>query len=638
MLDGYIQRFLELIGAKQPTEDGSAEQQKSALSAKPTPRPNVDTARTSPPRTPPSNQAPKTTSAVVNPSADKPRPPAQSAHVAVSVSARAPSSQLQPTKGKSKVVSAEVLAKILNVQWDVLTAPGAKAELSRSQIQYIALLSSPKDKQNTLIIADGFQMHPETSAARSHLRRRGESWVHEFVVELPVIRQVYQRAGVVADLGVNSGSAQRGKDFLDLITSAAAVNSSDMHLTVHEHEATVEIREDGLLETIKHIQSPAALEICMAAFAMADNSDPTYIPLEAQEARVTEASVIGAGLKFPEGVQALRLQFSYLPPGGRYLVARLLYDQKPAVDADVDTLGYARNHIRDLKLMRARPFGVNIVSGPTGSGKSTTLQRLLTALKHQNPGKNIISIEDPPEYLIVGVRQLAITNARTEAERSAAYQKMMNNAMRQDPDYIMVGEVRDGPSAALMFKAAMSGHGVYTTLHTNTASAILDRLRDMGVEAYKLGDASLVTGLIGQRLVRLVNPKYGVTMEEAMNDGLMTEEDYDYLRQLVGKYASQVRFDGAYKLSNPKEAKGGRSIVGETIHPDQTYLDLYFDKGKTKANEYWFEEMDGTTMNEHALTLICQGKLAPTEFISAMGRLQNIPLDRVEKVFKVIGL
>jgi type II secretory ATPase GspE/PulE/Tfp pilus assembly ATPase PilB-like protein len=532
--------------------------------------------------------------------------------------------------------------RILSINWEILSQPGGKVELSPSQSKYVALLTNPKDRQNTLIIADGFQIHPETSAARSHLRRRGESWVHEFVVDLPVIRQVYEKAGVVPDrVGGTGNAAQRGKEFLDLIRKAAEVKSSDMHLTVYEHEAQAERREDGELESFEHLLSQAALEICQAAFAMADNSDPTYMPLEDQEARVTRASVEAAGQKFPPGVQALRLQFTYLPPGGRYLVARLLYDQKPGLDADVDTLGFAKNHIRDLNLMRSRPYGVNIVSGPTGSGKSTTLQRILTVLKRKHPGRNILSIEDPPEYLIENVRQLAITNARTEGERSAAYQKKMNSAMRLDPDTIMVGEVRDGPSASLMFKAAMSGHGVYTTVHANTAPAILDRLRDMGVEPYKLGDATLVTGLVGQRLLRRIKPEHGLSIAEARRLEILEEEDFDYLIRLAGPYADKVRFDCALDTSDPKKAKlarDGRQIIAESIHPDQTYLDLYFDKSKSAANQYWIEELHGVTMYEHAMTIMCQGQLCPIEFKAKLGRLQMVDIERREKVFNLVGV
>jgi Type II secretory pathway, ATPase PulE/Tfp pilus assembly pathway, ATPase PilB len=635
MLEGYIDRFLALIGAKQAeaaTETGSFPR---PVAATPPQAASRSVQRAAPPSAiPPARNASPPSSAA----AEKPRAPGQPAQ------APSPSvpvaTKVASAAGKNRTASPEVVERILAINWEVLTGAGGKVELSPSQTKYVALLANPKDRQNTLIIADGFQMHPEASSARSHLRRRGESWVHEFVVELPVVRQVYEKAGVATERVATGSSAQRGKEFMDLIRKSADVGSSDMHLTVYEHEATAERREDGELEVFDHLLSQQALEICQAAFAMADNSDPTYMPLEDQEVRVTRASAEANGQKFPPGVQSLRLQFTFLPPGGRYLVARLLYDQKVGVDADVDTLGFAKNHIRDLNLMRSRPYGVNIISGPTGSGKSTTLQRILTVLKRKHPGRNILSIEDPPEYVIERVRQLAITNARTESERSAAYQKKMNSAMRLDPDTIMVGEVRDGPSASLMFKAAMSGHGVYTTVHANTASAILDRLRDMGVEPYKLGDATLVTGLVGQRLLRRIKPEYGLTIDEARRLEILEEEDFDYLMRLAGPHADKVRFDAGLDTSDPsrmKVSRNGRSIVAETIHPDQTYLDLYFEKTKSAAHQYWIEEMNGVTMYEHAMTLMCSGVLCPVEFKAKLGRLQMVAIERRDKVFELVG-
>ena len=398
MLDGYIDRFLVLIGAKQPEAAQGSVANPEVPVARPV-APAKPVARSSSPSPVPVARPASTPPQAVP--AEKPRP--VSGQVAVTVSAK-----VSAAPGKNRTASPEVVERILSINWEVLTGPTGKVELSPSQSKYVALLTNPKDRQNTLIIADGFQIHPETSAARSHLRRRGESWVHEFIVDLPVVRQVYENAGIIPEKAFSGSAAQRGKEFLDLIRKAAEVKSSDMHLTVYEHEAMAERRSDGDLEPFEHLLSQQALEICQAAFALADNSDPTYMPLEDQEARVTKASVEAAGQKFPPGVQALRLQFTYLPPGGRYLVARLLYDQKAGIDADVDTLGFARNHIRDLNLMRSRPYGVNIISGPTGSGKSTTLQRVLTALKRKHPGRNILSIEDPPEYLIERVRQLAI--------------------------------------------------------------------------------------------------------------------------------------------------------------------------------------------------------------------------------------
>jgi type II secretory ATPase GspE/PulE/Tfp pilus assembly ATPase PilB-like protein len=634
MLDGYLQKFLELIGARSenqaPAVQQAAETRPRPVAQKPA---QVKDSRPAPQKaSPPHAEVARGVSPRAATQPSKPAPVAASAPT--SLPASAPSASGRPT-----MASDETVSKILKGVWNVITATGQVGELSKTQKKYVVLIANPESLATTLLVAQDSHLHPDVSAARQHLRRRGQVWNREVTVDYSVIRQVYDKVEDANEGSIGSGDiAQRGKDFMQLVKMAADEGSSDLHLTVRAHQAIVELREEGELTPKSTILAPVAAEICAAAFAMADNSDPTYKALEGQSAQITEASAMGAGLKLPAGVQSLRLQFSFLPPAGRYLVARLLYEQKAAIDADIDTLGYGKNHIRDINMMREATAGVNIVSGPTGSGKSTTLQVVLTNLKQRYPGKNIISIEDPPEYNMPGVKQLAVTNARTDRERTEAMNRLMSEVLREDPDIVMVGEIRDAPGASLMFKAAMSGHGVYTTLHTNDAASILDRLRDMGVEPYKLGDASLVTGLIGQRLVKKLNQTYAIGFNEARKDSRLPEEDFEYLREITGGNVDKIRFYGGYKLEDPKLARGGRRIVGEAINPDQQFLDLYFDKNKAAATRYWLDELGGITMFEHAMTLVLTGQLCPVEFKRVLGRLQKVKSERLPMAFAAAGL
>lgn len=627
MLDGYLQKFLELIGARsvdqvpavlqaeEPKPKPVAQRPVGAAQSPKSARPAAEGVKKSPPR------------AVEQPSRAVAQPASPTSVTPSSVSGK-------PVMANEKTV--EIIVKSV---WNVLSASGQVGELSSTQKKFVALISDPATLVGTLLVAQDAHMHPDVSAARQQLRRRGQVWKREVTVEYSVIKQVYDKVEDANAAGIGAGdTAQRGRDFMQLVKLAADEKSSDLHLTVRAHQAVVELREEGELVPKSTILSPVAAEICAAAFAMADNTDPSYKAYEGQSAQITEASAMGAGLKLPAGVQSLRLQFSFLPPAGRYLVARLLYEQKAAIDADIDTLGYGKNHIRDINLMREATAGVNIVSGPTGSGKSTTLQVILTNLKQRYPGKNIISIEDPPEYNMPGVKQLAVTNARTDRERTEAMNTLMSEVLREDPDIVMVGEIRDAPGASLMFKAAMSGHGVYTTLHTNDAASILDRLRDMGVEPYKLGDASLVTGLIGQRLVKNLNQDYAIGFDDAVEDKRLPEEDFEYLRQITDGCTDKIRFYGGYKLDNPKLARGGRRIVGEAISPDQHFLDLYFDRNKAAATKYWLEELGGITMYEHGMTLVLSGQLCPLEFKRVLGRLQKAKPERLPMAFSAAGL
>ncbi|EFA7536169.1 DNA-binding protein, partial [Escherichia coli] len=222
-------------------------------------------------------------------------------------------------------------------------------------------------------------------------------------------------------------------------------------------------------------------------------------------------------LSIPDKVQSIRLQYNPLGNGGRYFIARFLYVEKRDISEhtyiELQGLGFHPLQINAFTRLRRLSIGVNIISGPTGSGKSTTLKNMLELLYEEKKKKvNIISIEDPPEYEIEGTAQLPVTNVETEEERGAEYRKAIIAALRSDPDIIMPGEARDAEVISLVFTAAMTGHQVWTSLHANSALAIFDRLKDQGVDDFKLTDPDLLTGLIAQRLVKKLCPDCSLSL------------------------------------------------------------------------------------------------------------------------------
>jgi len=539
-----------------------------------------------------------------------------------------------PAAGRSRTKEAtkEQVAELLSFKGEVLTAPGGQAEIPEGQRQFVAMLDS-----RMLVVSKSHAMHHDVSSVRSLLRRKGIVWKYEYLVDLDVVRKIYEtadkrRAGGVG--GSNTGM-QMQREFLGLITKAAAMRASDVHVVVHRYEAIVEIRADGTLAKFQDLTASTALELCQAAFAMSDVSDPTYMPMEQQGSRVTQSSL--KGLSFPEGVQSVRLQFSPLPNGGRYMVARLLYENKTAAGTDVDVLGYAPEQIRQIREMRKKPEGLNVISGPTGSGKSTTLQICMISLMRERPGINTVTVEDPPEYVIPGAKQIPVANAATPEERTIKFRQAMNGVLRLDPDVIMVGEIRDGVSAHLAFEAAMSGHCLWSSLHTNDAVSILDRLRDMGTEVYKLADASLVTGLIGQRLVRKNHPKTAIGFEQALAKGYIDERLERSLRTLVPKeMLGNLRFGDTTSLLDNSKFQG-RTVVAETVLPDQYFLDLWKDGKKPAAVAYWLDSLRGITILEHAFVKVCQGMVDAREVQAKINLLDRIDPARVARIFEIHG-
>lgn len=580
----------------------------------------------------------------------KPAPPPAAAAESRPTPARSENQPRHRAAQSSKVQQAtpEQVARLMAFKGEVLTAPGAPAELTEAQSTYVALIAPEGAGPDGcyLIVSRDYSMHHETSGARSILRRKGHVWARELHVDLEVIQALYEGASQRMPTvearptrgTTQTDTAQMQREFLGLVQKAAEVGSSDIHIIVKRSGAQVRIRADGVMMKLQDMTASTALDLCQAAFAMADASDTTYMPMEYQGARVNESSLRGTALRFPSGVQAVRLQFNPLPAGGRYMVARLLYAQKAGSESDVDELGYAPNQIAQIKDMRRKPFGIVIISGPTGSGKSTTLQRGLTALMREKPGINVLTIEDPPEYVIEGAAQLPVTNAKTAEERSEKFRQAITASLRSDPDVIMIGEIRDGASAHLAFEAAMTGHGVWASLHANDAVSILDRLRDQTVEPYKLCDASLMIGLIGQRLVRRTRQEGSVGFEEGVRLGMVDARTASVIRDLAGDRLDAIRFAGTHQYDEGERNKAfsGRTVVAETILPDQQFLDYVRTDQKAKAVAYWIENLDGMTMLEHAVVKCLKGEIDPREVEDKIGLFKDVSPERVLKALELV--
>ena len=191
------------------------------------------------------------------------------------------------------------------------------------------------------------------------------------------------------------------------------------------------------------------------------------------------------------------LRVSVVPiSGGESIVLRLLNKQNRLLS--LEELGFSSGTINHLRQLSRRPHGLILLSGPTGSGKTTTLNSIIKEIN--NPSVKIITIEDPVEYEIDGVDQI-----QTNEKINLTFESILRRVLRQDPNIIMVGEIRDGATAELAVRASMTGHLVLSTVHTNDAVSVLHRMINMGVEPYLL--AGVLRGALAQRLVRRLCPE-----------------------------------------------------------------------------------------------------------------------------------
>ena len=374
-----------------------------------------------------------------------------------------------------------------------LTHRGARFELSPSMQEIVCLLEDGR-----LLVSRSHLNNPNVRAFKARLERLDFDYTLH-AVEMSDISRAYTGARVSSRQDINASDMQIHAR--ELFKRAVRLRASDIHIRVSQRSSTrIFFRIHNDLEFQEEQTYEFGHQLCTTIYqAMADVADATYETLSSQDARISDRN------KIPYGLDGIRVATSP-QVDGHIMVLRLLYNDTDA-NADATALGYTAAQAHGFYLMKRKPTGINIIGGPTGSGKSTTLQRLLSSIIRESSGrKNVITVEDPPEYPIPGAVQTPVTNAESEEERARAFQSAIKAAMRLDPDVMMIGEVRDTPSARLAVQAAMTGHQVWTTLHANGAFQIIDRLVDLGVPAELVCDSGIVTGLTCQRLLKVICP------------------------------------------------------------------------------------------------------------------------------------
>ena len=509
---------------------------------------------------------------------------------------------------KINYTSAAFLKELFSNGNECITAPGGSYVISDTTRSMLALFSNGRYFVAETNKYDG----PPLLFVTDTKRRRLQIGQPEYV-PLSVITNIYEYAAKTKNKTVpetaneSQEQARMQRNFVAIVSKAAASRVSDIHIVVADH-TTVLFRTNGLMQVEFEYNKEWGESFVRAAFASADISDANYAQNEYQAAqKVGKTALRGSGgkLVLPRNVQGIRLQFNPIAFGTRYVVMRLLYDEDDSDTAgDLAMLGFEPEEVETFYRLRAIPTGIVVVAGPTGSGKSTTLQRnMISMLKERNYELNLITVEDPPEYPIPGARQMPVTNAATEELKDREFTKALAASLRSDPDALMIGEVRTLAAADLAFRGALSGHNVWTTLHANSAPAILMRLKDMGVEDFKLQDPSIMKGLLSQRLFRKICPYCRIRARDRLDNpavGRLHQAFGD-----IGVELSYLRGPGCKHC----EFRGvkGRTVVGEFVLPDGTFLDLMLRGESKKALDYWVTELNGRTLKEAAQARMLKG-------------------------------
>ena len=272
-----------------------------------------------------------------------------------------------------------------------------------------------------------------------------------------------------------------------LVKEAISVGASDIHMESYESGLELRYRIDGELNHIDRY-SPAEASAMVKRLKVMANMDI------AQE-RVTQ----GGRISLKIGGQEFDLRVSVVPvPAGESIVMRIL--KKGAFNLTLKDLGFQTGTKEKFGTILSQPYGMILVCGPTGSGKSTTLYASLKQI--QRPDRKLLTVEDPIEYQMPGICQVQVNIAPREEEKKVTFARVLREFLRQDPDVILVGEIRDTETAAIAVQAALTGHLLLSTIHTNDSVGIVARLMDMSVEPFLIG--STLLGGLAQRLARKI--------------------------------------------------------------------------------------------------------------------------------------
>jgi len=364
-----------------------------------------------------------------------------------------------------------------------------------------------------------------------------------------------------------------------IITRAVTEGASDIHIEPARDCVRVRFRIDGIMHEIMQIPKKVQPSLISRFKIMAEMDIATK--RSPQDGRI---SAVIEGKPYDFRVSTLPSVF------GEKVVLRIL--DKSAISIGLNKLGLLPETLEKFESLIARTYGIILVTGPTGSGKSTTLYSVLSKL---NSGeKNILTIEDPVEYELPGLTQVQI-NPRAGLTFAAGLRTML----RQDPDIIMVGEIRDAETATIATEAALTGHLVLSTLHTNDAPGALTRLIDMGIEPFLI--ASSVIGVMAQRLVRVVCPK--------------CKEQYQPPRDALKRLGIEVEGDGKitfYRGRGCDYCRGngyrGRVGVYELMLMNDQIRDLVLRKASAHVIKEAAIESGMKTLREDAIAKILLGQ------------------------------
>jgi len=379
-----------------------------------------------------------------------------------------------------------------------------------------------------------------------------------------------------------------------ILRHALEGNASDVHIEAVSDRVKIRFRVDGVMYT--SIVLPLTIHEAIVSRIKILTDMKIDEKRKPQDGRF-EARIEGRDIDF---------RVSTFPSFfGEKVVIRIL-DRERGVKT-LEELGLSADHLKVVREMIARPYGLILLTGPTGSGKTTTLYAMLKELDRE--ANNVVSLEDPIEYNIEGVNQ-----SQVRSEIGYDFASGLRTILRQDPDIIMVGEIRDKETAAMAIHAALTGHLVLSTLHTNNAAGVVPRLVDMGVDPYLIAPTLLM--VIGQRLVKKLCPD---ARKEKLLEGAFREITQNELKNMPEEARKKITsFDKIYEgISSPTCPMGSRGRIGifEVLYKTPSLESLILTKPSEQDILKESRKQGMITIKEDGLMKALNGLISFDEFL-----------------------
>lgn len=443
------------------------------------------------------------------------------------------------------------------------------------------------------------------------------------IADQALIYTVYQqRVGLNGINALGDDVAPIAKAIDDLVQESIDRRSSDIHIEKRSTQATVRMRVFGRVQVVSDSWDPEyVMRFARAMYTLADedSKDTSFQP----DGQMAVTRLLPSGIRVKLRVQ---LSTAY-PDDGMDVVIRVLRVGATAKIMSPQELGYAPDHNAMIEFIENAPSGATFIAGTTGSGKSTSLQTMMLNIRDSGRGLKLITIEDPPEYVLDGITQIPVVRRKAQDTKENPFAQAMRATMRMDPDVIMVGEIRDNESAALSVGMVQSGHKVLTTIHADSAFGIVARLSKMGLDAQTLSARGYLNGFMYQKLVPVLCPHCRVEYDTSCAlpiNGLHDRIKYvaspgDTIFLESEKGCEHCNFLGVVD----------RTVCAEIVIPDEKILEHLREDNVPAAYKYWrslrkgksASSMLGATALEHAVLKMRQGVVSPVDVEKEFGML-----------------